>query len=367
MVINNGQWTTPIYSKDTKKINLHVELKEKALTENSTPENKALSDFNITVTNNIRNLWTTPDMTDEALRSLIGSYNFTAEKIISPKKLPTAVEQYIRTWAYTSTYSAYTSIPRAQERRPENISFTLEDFFPKPQELLDNDMTALFTPGLNLIFSEVSVGSTLDEKLSHLFNSYKNGAIRLKVSNHILDRFLKLHDYTNHFESGLEEIKSACEKYSLQESYVQEYTKRLVTVKGSGMPQDIKLTDINGNVVDLAQYKGKYIYIDLWASWCGPCCNEFPHLKRLEKEMKERDIVFISISTDTDKQAWKDKMQELKAEGIQLLDEGGIFAESLNVISIPFFLIYDKEGKLHTYGAMRPSNAKLKEFLENLN
>lgn len=366
MVINNGQWIAPIYSKETKKITLHMELKEKALVENSTPENKALSEFNVTATNNIRNLWTKQDMTDEELRTLIESYRSTAKTIITSHDFPTAIKQYIKTWSYTSAYGAYTSIPHAQERNPKEIPFSLDDIFPKPQELLDNDMTALFMPGLNLILSEVSVGSSLDEKLSHLFDNYKNGAIRLKVTEHILDRYLKRHDYTNKFDEGLEEIKAASKKFSLQDTYTQEYTKRKVTVKGSPFPQDIKLTDIEGNVVDLLQYKGKYLYIDLWASWCGPCCNEVPYLKHLEKKMKGYDIVFISISTDTDKEAWKEKVKELNLEGIQLLDEEGIFSKSLNVISIPFFLIYDKEGKLHTYGATRPSNAKTKSFLKEL-
>ena len=83
--------------------------------------------------------------------------------------------------------------------------------------------------------------------------------------------------------------------------------------------------------------------------------------------MKDQNVVFVSISTDTDKEAWKSKMQELKVDGVQLLDEGGLFADFLNIISIPFFLVYDKEGKLHTYGAMRPSSGRLlEEFLKEL-
>jgi thiol-disulfide isomerase/thioredoxin len=222
-------------------------------------------------------------------------------------------------------------------------------------------------PAINLIFEEVSVGSSLDNKLTSLFDNYKNGSIRLKVATHILERFLTRHNYTDHYDCGLTEIKDACKKFTLPDSYVQEYEKRKVTIKGSDFPKDIKLTDANGKVIDLSTFKGKYIYIDVWASWCGPCCNEIPYLKRLEARMKDCDVVFVSISTDTDKEAWINKMKELNTDGIQLLDEGGLFAESLNIISIPFFLIYDKEGKLHTYNAMRPSSGRLlEEFLRGL-
>ncbi len=367
MVINEDQWSVPIYSIDLKKISLKVNFDGKALTENSTAYNKSLSDYNVITTNNVRDLWTKPGMSDEQLKQLIESYKLEAEAIITETQAPGTIKQYLRTWAYTNAYSAYISIPRAQDRKIKDINFDLYDIYPTPNKTLDNDMTSLFMPALNLIFEEVSVGSSLDSKLTHLFDSYKNGAIRLKVAERILERFLTRHNYTDHYDCGLTEIKDACKKFTLPDTYIKEYEKRKVTVKGSNLPEGIKLTDINGNIVDLSQFKGKNIYIDVWASWCGPCCNEIPYLKRLEARMKDQDVVFVSISTDTDKEAWKSKMQELKVDGIQLLDEGGLFAESLNVISIPFFLVYDKEGKLHTYGAMRPSSGKLLEdFLKGL-
>ncbi|MBO7301966.1 MAG: TlpA family protein disulfide reductase [Bacteroidaceae bacterium] len=367
MEINNGQWTVPVYSIDTKKISIAIDFSNNALTEKSSIYNKALSDFNIIATENARALWTKQGMTNEQLYELIESYKKNAESIITDTQVPNTIRQYIRTWAYTSAYSAFTSIPRAQDRKAKDITFDLYDIYPTPQKTLDNDMTSLFMPALNLIFEEVSVGSSLDAKLTHLFDSYKNGAIRLKVSEHILERFLTRHNYTDHYDCGLTEIKDACKKFTLPDTYIKEYEKRKAIVKGSDLPGGIRLTDINGNIVDLSQFKGKNIYIDVWASWCGPCCNEIPYLKRLEARMKDQNVVFVSISTDTDKEAWKSKMQELKVDGVQLLDEGGLFAESLNIISIPFFLVYDKEGKLHTYGAMRPSSGRLlEEFLKEL-
>ena len=127
------------------------------------------------------------------------------------------------------------------------------------------------------------------------------------------------------------------------------------------------LEDADGNVVEFSSFKGKYVYVDLWASWCGPCCKEVPHLQALEKELQNENVVFLSISTDTDKEAWKKKMVELGMHGNQLHDRDNTLCNALNVKGIPFFLIYDKEGKLHTYKAMRPSSGDaLKAFLEAL-
>lgn len=90
-------------------------------------------------------------------------------------------------------------------------------------------------------------------------------------------------------------------------------------------------------------------------------------MKRLEKELENKDVVFVSVSCDTDVQAWKNKMKALDMHGVQLLDKDNSLGTALNVKGIPFFLIYDKNGNLHTYGARRPSTGRvLKELLEGL-
>jgi alkyl hydroperoxide reductase subunit AhpC len=92
-----------------------------------------------------------------------------------------------------------------------------------------------------------------------------------------------------------------------------------------------------------------------------------PYLKKLEKELKNKDVVFVSVSSDTNEQAWKSKMKELDMHGHQYLDKGNTLCDALNVKGIPFFVIYDKAGNLYTYGAMRPSSgARLRDFLESL-
>ena len=111
---------------------------------------------------------------------------------------------------------------------------------------------------------------------------------------------------------------------------------------------------------------GKYVFIDLWASWCIPCIKEIPHLKQLEKDLQNKDVVFLSISIDTNVAAWKKKVAALGLEGELLNNQDNKLCESLNVSGIPFFLIYDKEGKLYKYNAYRPSDMRLKPLLEGL-
>ena len=108
-------------------------------------------------------------------------------------------------------------------------------------------------------------------------------------------------------------------------------------------------------MVDFSTFRGKYVYIDLWASWCTPCLKEVPALQKLEKELKNDKVVFLSISIDTKEDAWKKKMQEKNMHGNQLWDPENSLGQALNVKGIPFFAIYDPEGKLYMHGAPRPS------------
>jgi hypothetical protein len=85
----------------------------------------------------------------------------------------------------------------------------------------------------------------------------------------------------------------------------------LQLVPGLDAP-DIEFEDINGKVFHLSDFRGKPLYVDLWASWCGPCCEEIPHLAKFVESLgKDPEIVCISISTDDDRNEWTKKLDEV--------------------------------------------------------
>lgn len=122
-----------------------------------------------------------------------------------------------------------------------------------------------------------------------------------------------------------------------------------------------------GQNVSLASFRGKYVYIDLWASWCGPCRREIPALKQLEKKLAGKPIVFVSISCDKDAEAWKTAMKEENLEGVQLIaGEDLSFLKAYRVQAIPRFILLDPEGRIVNARMTPPSDPETEKTLSAL-
>ena len=125
--------------------------------------------------------------------------------------------------------------------------------------------------------------------------------------------------------------------------------------------------DINGKMVSLDDLKGKYVYIDCWATWCGPCCKEIPHLQELEHDYASKNIHFVSISCDKNKNAWETKVKNDKLGGVQLIiGRDRSFMDAYMVSGIPRFILLDKDGNIVKADAPRPSTKEIRILLNGL-
>lgn len=119
--------------------------------------------------------------------------------------------------------------------------------------------------------------------------------------------------------------------------------------KGKPSPQ-FSYKDVNGKTVSLSDFKGKYVYIDVWATWCKPCREEIPYLQKLEEDLKGKNIAFISLSIDklSDTEKWKKLVADKKLGGTQLIAENewkSTFVKAYNIESIPRFILIAPDGE----------------------
>lgn len=158
-------------------------------------------------------------------------------------------------------------------------------------------------------------------------------------------------------------------KSSIKNFYNQRKESLKGLEKGSPSPKFVDYENYAGGTMSLDDLKGKYVYIDLWATWCGPCKKEIPFLKEVEKAYHDKNIAFVSISIDSPKayQKWKDMVKDKELGGIQLYAKGDQkFTDAYKVRGIPRFILLDTEGNIINADAPRPSNPKLKEVFNNL-
>lgn len=115
--------------------------------------------------------------------------------------------------------------------------------------------------------------------------------------------------------------------------------------------------DSTGRQYNIESYKGKVVYLDLWASWCGPCRHETPYLKKLvDKFSRDTSLTFISVAVLDKKDKWKEALMTDTPQWLQLFDASGAVQSAYVANSIPKFILINKEGKIVSFDAPVPSS-----------
>ncbi|GAB1308583.1 TlpA disulfide reductase family protein [Urechidicola sp. KH5] len=130
---------------------------------------------------------------------------------------------------------------------------------------------------------------------------------------------------------------------------------------------NFSFTDIKNNNISLKDFSGKYLYIDIWATWCKPCKAEHDFLKQLEEHFSNNDeLQIISISIDREFDKWKNYITKNSINGIQLYSGANSdFVKFYDIGALPRFIFLDKKGRVISPEELRPSNPKLLTKLES--
>lgn len=171
------------------------------------------------------------------------------------------------------------------------------------------------------------------------------------------------------FYDGIMKLSSD-EKY--KEEITVKYDKVSKLAKGMPSPAFVEYENHKGGTTSLKDLKGKYVYVDVWATWCGPCIREIPSLKEVEKQFHGKNIAFVSTSIDkaSAHNTWVEMVKNKELGGIQLMadnDWNSQFVKDYAIEGIPRFILIDPDGNIVSADAPRPSNPKLVELFKELN
>lgn len=155
----------------------------------------------------------------------------------------------------------------------------------------------------------------------------------------------------------------------LKQSVYDTYLRLSKLKEGIPSPEFYNFPDYKGGFKSLKDFRGKYVYIDIWATWCGNCWTELPYLKKLEEDYKDKNIVFVSLSWDKFEDKWRETIKKEGMSGVQLLvkDIEDPFFVTYAVKSIPRYILIDPNGLIVDHNAPRPSDKdKIEKLLKNV-
>lgn len=165
--------------------------------------------------------------------------------------------------------------------------------------------------------------------------------------------YLSLRYLVSNYEiEEIEKLISSFKDDAVKSTYTTSINERLAILKNSkigSQAPEFSQNDVDGNPIALSSFKGKYVLIDFWASWCGPCRAENPNVVAAYKKFNKKGFEIFGVSLDENKEKWIDAIKKDNLTWKQVSDLKGwanAAAKLYGVNSIPHSVLLDKEGKI---------------------
>lgn len=263
-----------------------------------------------------------------------------------------------------------------------NSILSIEAYYPLAHNITDESQLKTLKDELNTITSQPNSIPTelINSKYIHLPHYEQIIPFILEKANPNSPEYLKLKDWKNASDLSskmqrTQDKKAIAEYYNNEIKSVKnpQYIKVLSSMKesltsfGKGdIAKNFISKDAQGKSQSLEQFKGKVIYLDLWATWCQPCFKEMPYYDALqEKYAENKEIVFISLSIDENQASWKRNIDKRQAKGHQWITSRDILKD-YNVIGVPRTIIIDQDFKIVEFQGPEPSSSQTEVILQRL-
>lgn len=217
-------------------------------------------------------------------------------------------------------------------------------------------LTGLYQNFANFILgTDISFEATL--------NHLQNPADRSLV---VMNRMKNFRIYDRQVQEFIDTYKTYISNEDMKR--LDKWKAKFETILPGKEVPDFELVNGQKETVMLSRFHGKWVYIDMWATWCGPCKQEVPHFKELADHFKNEKIAFVAISLDDDLNRWNNYLKTKQSGHVEQLFGGGGFDSPISkffkVSGVPRFILLDPEGRIVENNMNRPSDPTTKTMLE---
>lgn len=187
------------------------------------------------------------------------------------------------------------------------------------------------------------IESELDYVMKHPHSAYSPEILKNQVTKQsALGLYEKFWTAYNQLSSQNKKSKDGLE-------FIQKYTALMNTSPGRSVP-DIKMQDINGKIFDIrTDAQNRYVLIDFWASWCKPCLEDFPYLKKIYEEYRNQGLLIVSISRDESLSSWKKMIEKKEIQNfihLSTKENQSKIEKDFAITGIPVKFLIDTNGKI---------------------
>ena len=168
----------------------------------------------------------------------------------------------------------------------------------------------------------------------------------LAVINLLQQNILDKDMYYSTYVQVAEKLKKEWPDYSQADNFVSYVDKMKLLAVGQPAPE-ISLPNPEGKIVPLSSMKGKYVLVDFWAKWCGPCRQENPNVVNAFQKYKDKGFTVYGVSLDRNREEWLQAIQQDKLTWTHVSDLKywqSEAAKTYNITGIPFSLLLDPNG-----------------------